>query len=370
MNIELTASQKEALNHISAYAKARRSEALATIDHVLHMCNISHFTFNIALEKLKQHARVALHFHPDRPDQHLKTVAENLLHCGFYKSQFETLLSNGSVSAHPGGARDLWEKHLFAGAYNLVGSTNAQRPKYGALNLMLHADGPSPRFGSCYFLLKPAVSRRCTFTFLDSHQDPKEKGTYEEFDDILAALLAEVFNYDFALGEGNLTVPKLVQHLATNLESQDTLASDRDPARNSNHYIEAQVHGDVLLERDIDILVADPSFKATKIGETLENLCKYYHIALKWHAGFALPLEDVPSDFRGPTMPSLARRLTQGHYIDTSIIGAAAMDLKRNSEAWLDRGSAAETLQELKLLWHVLVKFGLPWKQFNTDKTT
>ena len=93
-----------------------------------------------------------------------------------YKSQFETLLSNGSVSAYPGGERDLWEKRIFGGAYQLEGVTNDQRPKYGALNLMLHPDGPAPRFGSCYFLLSPKVSSRSTYTYLDSHQDPKEKG--------------------------------------------------------------------------------------------------------------------------------------------------------------------------------------------------
>ena len=84
----------------------------------------------------------------------------------------------------------------------MEGVTNDQRPKYGALNLMLHPEGPAPRFGSCYFLLSPKVSSRSTYTYLDSHQDPKEKGTYEEFDMILAALLEETFVRDFAIGEG------------------------------------------------------------------------------------------------------------------------------------------------------------------------
>ena len=106
----------------------------------------------------------------------MKSVAEALFEQGIYKSQFETLLSNGSVSAYPGGERDLWEQRIFGGAYQLEGVTNDQRPKYGALNLMLHPDGPAPRFGSCYFLLSPKVSSRSTYTYLDSHQDPKRKG--------------------------------------------------------------------------------------------------------------------------------------------------------------------------------------------------
>ena len=140
------------------------------------MSNITDEIFEEAVANLKSHARIALHFHPDRLDSSKKSVAEALFEQGVYKSQFETLLSNGSVSAYPGGERDLWEKRIFGGAYQLEGVTNDQRPKYGALNLMLHPDGPAPRFGSCYFLLSPKVSSRSTYTYLDSHQDPKEKG--------------------------------------------------------------------------------------------------------------------------------------------------------------------------------------------------
>jgi hypothetical protein len=66
-------------------------------------------------------------------------------------------------------ASPTWRR-LFGGAYHCDDATNAQRPKYGALDLMRHPDGPAPRFGSCYFLLKPAVAARCTFTYLDSHK--------------------------------------------------------------------------------------------------------------------------------------------------------------------------------------------------------
>ncbi|MNW57353.1 hypothetical protein D3C74_351510 [compost metagenome] len=84
----------------------------------------------------------------------MKTVAEALLEQGIYKSQFETLLSNGSVSAYPGGQRDLWEERIFAGAYQLEDSTNEERPKYGALNLLLHPEGPAPRFDHVIFFYR------------------------------------------------------------------------------------------------------------------------------------------------------------------------------------------------------------------------
>ena len=200
--MELSRSQLFALEYISKYAENEKREAKATINHILNMCNITDEIFEEAVANLKSHARIALHFHPDRLDSSMKSVAEALFEQGIYKSQFETLLSNGSVSAYPGGERDLWEQRIFGGAYQLEGVTNDQRPKYGALNLMLHPDGPAPRFGSCYFLLSPKVSSRSTYTYLDSHQDPKEKGTYEEFDMILAALLEETFVRECTIGEG------------------------------------------------------------------------------------------------------------------------------------------------------------------------
>lgn len=358
--MELSRSQSLALENITKYAQGYTYEAKKTINHILKMSNISDETFKNAVNKLKAHARIGLHFHPDRPDSSMKSVAEALLESGIYKSQFETGLSNGSVSAYPGGERDLWEKRIFEGAYHLQGITNNHRPKYGALNLMLHPDGPSPRFGSCYFLLSPKVSYRSTYTYLDSHQDPKEKGTYKEFDMILAALLEEAFVRDFAIGERNLTPVRLVNHLLVNLERPFTYPATKKPNRNLNHYIEAQIHGDISLKEDVDLLVADPSFKKTHIGRILEQLCLKYSIQLYWHKGFALRIEEVPKDFRGPSMPSLAKLIGQNNVIDASIIGTAVMDLIRNPASWSECGDDKEVLQELKLLWHVLVRYGKP----------
>jgi len=93
-------------------------------------------------------------------------------------SQFETGLSGGSPSAFPGGERDQWESQLFGGAYHEPDASPAGRPKYGALAVMDHPDGPAPRFGSCYFLLHAEVSSRSTFTFVaaTNHTRPSAPG--------------------------------------------------------------------------------------------------------------------------------------------------------------------------------------------------
>ncbi|MGI2296138.1 DUF3626 domain-containing protein [Paenibacillus sp. GXUN7292] len=354
----LSNAQRLAVDYITEYARSRKIEAQQSLYEIMHMSNIPWSTLEAASAKLFSNARVALHFHPDRPIANMKRVAEEMLEQGLYKSQFETFVSNGSVSAYPGGMRDLWEKKLFGGSYQLVGVTNSERPKYGALDLMLHPDGPAPRFGSCYFLLAPEVSSRCTYTYLDSHQDPIEKGTYAEFNDILASLFKDAFLRNEAIGEKELTPKRLIEHMLHHLDQPRPDPSKRKPNRNLNHYIEAQVHGDVLLKEDVEVLVADPSFKGTYIGDILEQLCLKYCIELRWHMGFVLHTEQVPEDFRGPAMPSLAKRIAQESHIDASVIGAAVNNLKRHPELWKDRGSYEEVLQELKYMWHVLVQYG------------
>ena len=358
--MELSRSQQLALDYITNYARDHKLESKAIINHILKMSNIPNDTFETAVSSLKANTRIGLHFHPDRPNADGKTVAELLLEQGIYRSQFETHLSNGSVSAFPGGERDQWEKRIFGGANQIEGTTNDQRPKYGALNVKLHCDGPAPRFGSCYFLLSPKVSFRSTLTYLDSHQDPKEKGTYEEFDMILAALLEEAFTRESTIGQRDLTPTGLINHLLGNLNKKLPDLDKTEASRNLNHYIEAQVHGGISLEEDVEVLVADPSFKGTFIGTTLEKLCVKYLVDLYWHRGFNLSVDEVPSDFRGPSMPSLAARIAQNNGINANVIGCAVLDLHRIPQNWKDRGTYKEVLQELKLLWHVLVRYGKP----------
>ncbi|MBC8069638.1 MAG: DUF3626 domain-containing protein [Deltaproteobacteria bacterium] len=354
----LSPAQRSAIDHVASHARSRRAEAVAQQDHIRRMCDISVDDLCEARVNIEQHARVALHFHPDRPDGTGQTVGQALLRDGRYRSQFETGLSNGGLSAHPGGRRDLCEQRLFDGAYHASGMTNAGRPKYGSLSLLHHADGPSPRFGSCYFVLTAAVSRRCTFTYLDSHEGSIERGTLEEFDDVFSALLHSAFYHEIGLGESGLSVPSLVRRLRCELPLPSGDVEKFPIIRNLNHYIEAQVHGDVLLDQDVDALVADPSFRGTETGCVLDELCRRYDVALHWHPGFLLSCDEVPRDFRGPTMPSLAQRIARSGIIDASTIGDAVSDLRADPGAWTDRGDLDEVLQELKLLWHVLVKYG------------
>ena len=118
-------------------------------------------------------------------------------------------------------------------------------------------------------------------------------------------------------------------------------------------------HGAVLFQDDIETCVVDPSFKGTATERTLKRLCDTFDIELLWHPGFALQVDEVPTNFRGPTMPSLAREIA-GHdeFITAQHIGEAAASVVTDPRRFATRGSPSEVLQELKMLWHCLVKWG------------
>jgi hypothetical protein len=174
----------------------------------------------------------------------------------------------------------------------------------------------------------------------------------------MAAVLRDAFYGEFAFGVRDLTVPALIRRLRSEFGLPLGAYAVSEPVRNLNYYVEAQVHGDIDLASDADALIADPSFLGTDTGDTLLALCSKYDLKLGWHHGFHLAAEAVPRDFRGPAMPSLARRVARSGVVDASAIGAAVRDLHENPDAWSDRGTFDDVLQELKLLWHVLVRYG------------
>ncbi|MGH9146849.1 MAG: DUF3626 domain-containing protein [Vicinamibacterales bacterium] len=350
------------------------------IADVIHRAGSQIAAYHTAMECVRVHARVVLHFHPDRFGTKPFPVAEALLKEGVYRNQFETGLSTGSLSAFPGGARDSWERSLFGGAYHAGGVSDSERPKYGALELVRYADGPIPRFGSCYFVMQPTVSSRTSFTFAGS-EDPRATerlGTIGQMDNVMAALFAEIEAGGMAappwppfraptLGLSNLTVASLLDVLRE-LASPKEEPADLPAGRVLDTQIEAQVHGPVDLQEDIELLVADPAFARTTTGETLRELALRYGFPLRWHCGFQLAVGRVPEDFRGPAMPRLAQRIAdENGMIDAAVIGTAEASLHHHPELWRDWGSREEALQHLKQLWHVLVHYGAPAHRTTDD---
>jgi Protein of unknown function (DUF3626) len=253
------------------------------------------------------------------------------------------------------------------------GVMDSERPKYGALELVRYSDGPIPRFGSCYFVLRQSVTKRTSFTFMGSEapRAMERLGTIARMHSVMAALLTEIEEGGVTappwppfrsptLGVPQLTVPLLLD-LLHELPQPRKDPADGEAGRVLDTQVEAQVHGPIDLHRDMELLVADPAFAPTPTGAVLRELAHRYEIPLRWHCGFRLPVRDVPDDFRGPAMPRLAHRIagTDGT-LDAAVIGRAAASLHEQPHAWRDWGSHGEALLHLKQLWHVLVHYGSP----------
>lgn len=284
-----------------------------------------------------------------------------MLESGVYKSQFETQISNGSVSAFAGGERDRWERKLFGGAYQEPSCSPHERPKYGALNLLDHPHGASPRFGSCYLRLRPAVVSRCTFTFGDSHLAPRCITTLDNFEVMLSAVFEHVADNKCALGECIEDCDALMARL------QERVGEPRSAGgkvvRNLDDYIEAQIHGELRFDRDGEALVLDPSFRDSAAGTALLKLAARSGLEVEWHSGFQLPPEALNDTFRGPQMRPLAveicRRSGSG-VLHPALIGEVASSLTDWTSPGSPWGCDADLPQLLKKLWHCLVMFGEP----------
>ena len=251
--------------------------------------------------------RVTLNFHPDR-----LVLADGLLvleamgRDGRYRSQFETGTSNGGLTAYPGGGRWSWESRIFGAAYD--DAPAAERPTYGSLNFRRRTAGGSPRFGSSHLRLRPDTLARTTFCYPDSYTEPDDFG-------VAAAM-------------------SLIE-----------LAEADDPDDLLDDYIEAQVHGPVRLDRDVEAVVLDPSFRGTRVEEIAGGLL----CPVEWHGGFRLAAAELGRhpDYRGPRYVRLGTEIAVGGQLDPRAIGDASRTGRYDQ-------------QDLKRVWHYVARFGSP----------
>ncbi|MFE2481045.1 DUF3626 domain-containing protein [Streptomyces sp. NPDC059389] len=248
--------------------------------------------------------RVTLNFHPDRV-AHGRSALASLADDAVYHSQFVTGTSNGGLTARPGGDRWRWESRIFNGAYDEAPAQD--RPVYGALNFRDKAVGAAPRFGSAHFRLTARTLERTTFCYPDSFLEPS----------------------DFAVAD---RMPLIELALA---DDQDAL----------DDYIEAQVHGQVRPDRDVEALVLDPAFRDTPVEEEARRL----GCPLEWHGGFRLTVDELRRhpEYRGREYVELGARIALDGVLDPRILGDAAREGGHDPQA-------------IKRVWHCLARFGSP----------
>ncbi|MEN6471750.1 MAG: DUF3626 domain-containing protein [Clostridiaceae bacterium] len=342
--------QQAAVAAVREYAKIKSAAHQAYVERI---CEPFHIGVHALAERVLRHS-VTVNFHPDRLSNNGKSVMENLMEQGQYHGQFRTGTTNGGKTAYIGGDRFLWEQRLFRDAYP---PDSADRPKYGALNLLRYMDGASARFGSCFFILNPKVIGRCTFAYGDSSSNPATLCTSDTFIGVLAELFMDVQQNGRLL---NRVVSSEQEALAILLNAGNGI---KDMGKNLDYCIEAHIHGDVSLAEDVDCFYADASFRRTSFAGQAKLLCQKYGIALHWIPERRIAVDEIGSLFRGPMIPVLAKRIdgTFGNgrgMLNAALIGEASCDSSTHFDAWKDIGGEAELFQYFKQLWHTVAYFG------------
>lgn len=293
--------------------------------------------------------RLTLNFHPDRVSRNGSSAAAGLEADGSYRSQWVTGTSAGSRSAISGGERQRFERAFFDGAYESTPVSSGEHPVYGALDLLFDHHGGAPRFGSCFVVLEAHVRERTTLCLGDSHVAPDDVGTFAEPSSVLCGLAEQA-------GRGEL----LDRPLGGDVLMQVLEGSYRSgcAARDLDGYIEMQVHGGVSLAEDVESIVLDPSFRGSSVERHISVAAERDGFEIEWHGGSELDVGDVPTNFRGPTMPDLASRIARKDgIVDAKAIGLAAAR-ERFEEPTVHGDSNEAPLQQLKYLWHTLLAHG------------
>ncbi len=356
--------QQKAIDYVNEIASLKKEEALRSISCSLARLDIGMNRYYEAMQHLRNKPHIDIHFHPERLTVNGRSVIEGLYADGIFRTQYDTGISSGSPTAFAGGERDLWEKHLFGGAYHVPEASCTARPKYGALEIACHPDGASPRFGSCYFVLRPELGTRSTFTYGGSQEEDAldKTGTLANIETVMAAIISGLEKEKGAFGIGDLTVPDFLELLMVQNDNLFCDAPIRPLGRALDSFVEVQIHGTIDLGQDVERLVADPSFRNGPIEESLKAIREKYAIPLNWHPGFVISAEQVPEEFRGYPVKPLAKRIAVGGGLDAAKIGEAANSVQLDPESWQDWGSSDYILTQFRRLWHILVLNGDPSK--------
>lgn len=305
--VDLRAGQARVRFQRMADVAPMSRRARAAVDHVSRISRGG---------PLDRRLRITLNFHPDRMIGD-RSMISRLAEERVYRSQFETGTSNGGLTAFPGGDRWRWEQRIFGGVYD--DAPPEERPKYGALNHRRVSVGGAIRFGSSHLRLAEQVLDRATFCFPDSVSEPSDFGTAERFDLAAAADAFEV--------------------------GPHTDRTEASVGGRLDSYIEAHVHGRIELPGDVEAIVLDPSYRDTEI----EHAARRAHSKIEWSKGRILPVTELVRhpDFRGPTVIMIGQELAEEGMLSARVIGDAA-----------DR--ELYDPQDLKKLWHVVARFGVP----------
>lgn len=238
--VPLTETQKKAIDY-----SVKKSKIFSKNTHLNVVERFVHLGFDeIILKKTVKYLEslnIVIHLDISRD---IKLILKD----GYYKNQFETGTSHGALSRV---ARLDWEANLFKGIYNQ--STDSEKVKYGAVNLLSQKSGVlgAYGYGNSYLLLKQSVKERATFVIGDSATKQIHIITFKHPTVILNLIDDRLLNQ--VIFKAN-NLPGIIPNM-------------------SYSYIEAQIHGPLNIFTDVEMIMLNPVYR--KNTDILSLLDKY-----------------------------------------------------------------------------------------------
>lgn len=231
---DLTDQQKGVMEKSGAEAKVRSAAARKALLTKVKSFGMSAKDLDLIKAHIKQ-AEVTVNF---RAYQMIgsKPLPEVMQSSGVVRNMFETGSSGGSSDF---AGREKVERDLFG--YKEITPTSAmaektERPKYAAINPTTSGMGgaDTSSYGMSALVLDPKVRSRTTLTPSDSFaaKNPELVGTFDDIDHVLLAKFSE--------GEGQDFARTLLAH-----------AKGQRADTKGFGYLEAQVHGQIDIARDV-----------------------------------------------------------------------------------------------------------------------
>lgn len=158
------------------------------------------------------------------------------------RDHFESRLFRYGTIEPDSKAQEVIDRIRRNGSYD--GGNNAAfrpaiRPKYGALNIFEHRTGAADDYGHSYLVLKNYMKQRCTFTGADSFlaTGPKWLSNFFNMGALLRSMDDNAFDILYRKSQGQRqNLPDLIL---------------------TNYFLEAQIHAEVLLTRDVSKICFD-----------------------------------------------------------------------------------------------------------------
>ncbi|CAL1163964.1 unnamed protein product [Cladocopium goreaui] len=247
--------QQAAIRHIRHLAQENHERALPKLQERVKKLGYTDTDLWMVLSWIRELAPIIVHINLDK-------VGKFFLEDSHYRNQFETNTSGGLLKT---SAREKWERGLFGTAYD--GANAFERPKYGVQNIWNDHRGVmgAKQYGDSYIILKD-VRLRCTLSPQDSANLPARR-------------LAVLDYYAHVLLE--YSDKELKETIRVAEKGDEKVGNSEQVIEKWGMYKEAQLHGEIDLDKHVDSLVVHERHRA-KHADFVKKICEKHGWKMRW----------------------------------------------------------------------------------------